>query len=160
MKDEKRTQYSYYSNVLNKVFSNKSDLIKAEDEYYAKRAEKETISNTKRNDASKVQKAFSEYNKAKKDYNLKVSEAQKIFTEKVSDAKSELNLSIKSASENLKKYETTYNEAIKAFIDKHPEGYHLTLTDNDAITTLDGVGAFADASTSIKDLINHFINMI
>lgn len=159
MKNDKNLGYSFYSNILNKKFDSLEELEKAESNYKKEIEAKEKISAEKKADADKVQKAFCNYNLAKKEYNEELISANKDYCKIISDAKKAFSERKKNAENKLKDAETAYNKNLKDFIEKHPEGYHVTLKDGDNIMTLSHSKTNEDTDIwkTFVDMFNSFI---
>jgi predicted nucleic acid-binding Zn-ribbon protein len=138
-KDNKNTQnYMYYSTVLKEPFKSVEELAEAEEAYYAKLKAKEDAATQKKADAQKVEDAFKALNAARKTYKEDINELTKVYSQGLADLKEKFENSRKAIKETLAKAEDDYAKALKAFIDKYPEGYHLTLKDGDFETTISG----------------------
>lgn len=132
--------FMVYSKLLQKPFNNIQELREAEKAYKLEERKKQEAKLARKQEASKVEEAFKEFNVAKKAYNETVSEAKKKYATTISKAKSELAEVIKTESEKLEKTEDTYNKTLDEFTKTHPEGYHLTLKDGDNVTTISRSG--------------------
>ena len=143
----------YYSEKLNKMFTNEADLHNAEKALAIREQEKQNQSLDRKNDASRVEDAFRNLNAAKKAYSDKVSAAAKTYQEAINNAKLAYDNSIEGVEKNLNVAKTAYDTELKTFIDKHKEGYHLTLTDKDtgATETISG------SSSDLVDKANHSV---
>lgn len=126
----------FYSEKLDKLFDNEKDLIKEETA-----AEKAAIEKTKKAEAKKaeakvVEDAFKARNAARTEYNKNVAEAKKIYTESLQALRTTFDEAVTAENKKLDEAEKAYDAALKEFIAKHPEGYHLTLTDSDNVVTM------------------------
>lgn len=130
------TGYSYFSNVLKAPFSTVNELKQAEEAYYAKLKAKEDKAAQKKADASKVEDAFKVMNAARKVYKETITELTTKYTEDLRKLKAAFESDKQSISDALAKAEEGYSAALKAFTDKYPEGYHITLKDGDFETTI------------------------
>ena len=139
MKETKNdvVNYSYYSKLLNKPFDSLDELTEAEDAERAAQEAKKKASEAKKCEAHKVEKAFKDANAAKRDYSESLMAARKTCAKAIADAKAKYSAAVTAADEQLVKAENAYEEALKEFTDKHPEGYHVTLKDGDTVTTID-----------------------
>jgi seryl-tRNA synthetase len=135
---KKEQNYMYYSKVLNAPFESLEALRAAEDEHYVKLKAKEDKAAEKKADATAVEEAFKALNAARKTYKEDINELTKVYSQGLADLKEKFESSRKTIKENLAKAEDGYSNALKAFIDKYPEGYHLTLKDGDFETTISG----------------------
>jgi chromosome segregation ATPase len=132
------TNYSYYSRVLNKPFDSLSELRAAEAEHFSRLKAKEDKAAQKKADAKKVEDAFIALNATRKAYKDELN----VLTTEYSKNLIALKEAFEEARDDIKvrlaKAEDEYSAAIKAFTDKYPEGYHLTLKDGDFETTISG----------------------
>jgi seryl-tRNA synthetase len=144
---KKEQNYMYYSKVLNAPFESLDALRAAEDEYYAKLKAKEDKAAEKKADASAVEEAFKALNAARKTYKEDINELTKVYSQGLVDLKEKFENSRKAIKETLAKAEDNYSKALKAFIDKYPEGYHLTLKDGDFETTISGQSSGSNKAT-------------
>lgn len=135
---KKEQNYMYYSKVLNAPFESLDALRAAEDEHCAKLKAKEDKAAEKKADAAAVEEAFKALNAARKTYKDDINELTKVYSKGLADLKEKFENSRKAIKENLASAEDNYSKALKAFIDKYPEGYHLTLKDGDFETTISG----------------------
>ena len=125
----------FYSEVTKKLYETEEDLRNAEIEVAAEKAKKEEAAALKKADALKVEEAFKANNDAKREYNAKIVAARKMYNETIANAKKAFDEAVSDASEVLNTAEKLYDEVLKDFIAKHPEGYHLTLKDGDNVVT-------------------------
>jgi chromosome segregation ATPase len=144
---KKEQNYMYYSKVLNAPFESLDALRAAEDEHYAKLKAKEDKAAEKKADASAVEEAFKALNVARKTYKEDINELTKVYSQGLADLKEKFESSRKAIKETLAKAEDDYSKALKAFIDKYPEGYHLTLKDGDFETTISGQSSGSNKAT-------------
>jgi predicted nucleic acid-binding Zn-ribbon protein len=144
---KKEQNYMYYSKVLNLPFESLDALRAAEDEHYAKLKAKEDKAAEKKADATAVEEAFKALNAARKTYKEDINELTKVYSQGLVDLKEKFENSRKAIKENLAKAEDDYSNALKAFIDKYPEGYHLTLKDGDFETTISGQSSGSNKAT-------------
>ena len=133
-------EFMVYSKLLQKPFNNIQELKEAEKAYKLEERKKEEAKLARKQEASKVEEAFKEFNMVKKSYNEIVGEAKKKYAATISKAKSELAEVVKRESEKLEKTEDAYTKALDEFTKTHPEGYHLTLKDGDNVTTISRSG--------------------
>ena len=144
---KKEQNYMYYSKVLNAPFESLDALRAAEDEHYAKLKAKEDKATEKKADATAVEEAFKALNAARKTYKEDINELTKVYSQGLVDLKEKFESSRKAIKETLAKAEDDYAKALKAFIDKYPEGYHLTLKDGDFETTISGQTSGSNKAT-------------
>ncbi len=144
---KKEQNYMYYSKVLNAPFESLDALRAAEDAHYAKLKAKEDKAAEKKADASAVEEAFKALNAARKTYKEDINELTKVYSKGLVDLKEKFENSRKAIKETLARAEDDYAKALKAFIDKYPEGYHLTLKDGDFETTISGQTSGSNKAT-------------
>lgn len=150
--------YAYYSRVLKEPFDSIEELVEAEEAYYAKLKAKEDKAAAKKADAAIVEEAFKALNAARKAYKAEITEVTDTYRKSLTSSKKTFEDGVKVAEDHLATAETAYQQALKAFTDKYPEGYHITLKDGDFETTISGKAK----NGSISDLINGnpFIDLI
>ena len=137
--NRKDTQaYGYYSRVLEQPFDSVEELKAAEDAHYAKLKAKEDQAAAKKAEAKKVEDAFIALNAARKTYKAELQEAATTYSEELIALKERFEKVREDIHKRLEAAETAYDTALKEFVDKHPEGYHLTLKDGDFETTISG----------------------
>ena len=134
---EERT-YSYYSRVLKKPFDSLRELKEAEAAYYAELKAKEDKAATKKADAKKVEEAFKALNTTRKFYKDSLLKLTEKYSADLVKLKETFEADRKEIQDILAKAEEAYSNEIKAFTEKYPEGYHLTLKDGDFETTISG----------------------
>lgn len=126
----------FYSEKLDKLFDNEKDLIKEETAAEKAAAEKTKKAEAKKAEAKVVEDAFKARNAARTEYNKNVAEAKKIYTESLQALRTTFDEAVTAENKKLDEAEKAYDAALKEFIAKHPEGYHLTLTDSDNVVTI------------------------
>lgn len=153
--------YGYYSRVLNKPFDTLEELRKEEQEFLAAEEAKRQAAEQRKSDAANVEKAFKELNAAKRMYNEATAKAYSDYLEKAKALEEEYNTTLKTANNELVTKQELYDKALKAFIDAHPEGYHLTLKDGDNVITYNAgqVNKAADQEQAVIDVMNLFRNI-
>jgi chromosome segregation ATPase len=129
-------KYAYYSFVLQEPFTTLEELTEAEEAHYAKLAAKEAKVAEKKSDATKVEEAFKALNAARKAYKENLATLHKMYRENLKLLKKALEEDTAAENNILAEAEKTYADALKAFADKYPEGYHITLKDGDFETTI------------------------
>ena len=77
----RRGKVCYKSTLLNKVFDNYDELVKAEEEYEKVNAEKIKEAEIKKARAKEVEDAYKEAMQIRKEYNAKIAEADKKYYE-------------------------------------------------------------------------------
>jgi chromosome segregation ATPase len=168
-KNTKQKAYDcmFYSKVLKEPFNTIDELLEAEEAYYAKLKAKEDKAAEKKADATKVEEAFKALNAARKSYKDDLNEATQIYSKGLVDLKDAYENTCKTIKESLAAAEASYQNALKAFADKYPEGYHITLRDGDFETTISSqtsgntkatVNRSAFDSKRIDDLFNLIFN--
>lgn len=158
---EKEFSYGYYSKVLNKPFDTLEELCKEEQEFLAVEEAKKQAAEQRKSDAANVEKAFKELNVAKRTYNEITAKAYSDYLEKAKALEEEYNTTLKNANNELADKQDLYNKTLKAFINAHPEGYHLTLKDGDNVVTYNAgqVNKAADQEQAIIDVMKLFRNI-
>jgi chromosome segregation ATPase len=168
-KNTKQKAYDcmFYSKVLKEPFNSIEELMEAEEAYYAKLKAKEDKAAEKKADATKVEEAFKALNAARKSYKDNLNEATQIYSKGLVDLKEGYEKTCATIKETLAVAEASYQNALKAFADKYPEGYHITLRDGDFETTISSqtsgntkatVNRSAFDSKRIDDLFNLIFN--
>lgn len=136
---KKDTQaYCYYSKVLNEPFDSVEELTEAEEAYFAKLNAKKAEAEAKKAEAKKVEEAFVALNAARKSYKEELQAATIKYSEELVALKETYEKIRDEIRERLALAEQNYEVALGDFIEKHPEGYHLTLKDGDFETTISG----------------------
>ena len=155
--------YSYYSRVLGKPFDSIEELKEAEAVYFAEQKAKEDKVIAKKADAKKVEDAFKALNAARKTYKDDLTTLATDYSESLKELKDTFEFGKKDIHAKLAAAEDAYKAALKAFTDKYPEGYHLTLKDGDFETTISNTvstGVKTDPSTfkSISDFFEYLFS--
>ena len=128
--------YSYYSRVLEKPFDSIEELKKAEAIHFAELKAKEDKASQKKADAQKVEEAFKALNSMRKAYKEGLVKLTEKYSEDLKKLKDAFEADKNELKNILAKAEEAYSAALKAFTDKYPEGYHITLKDGDFETTI------------------------
>ena len=147
----------FYSDVTKKLYETEEDLRNAEIAVAEAEAKKNEAAALKKADALKVEEAFKTSNDAKREYNAKVVAARKMYNENVAAAKKAFDEAVNDASEVLNTAEEFYDKVLKEFIEKHPEGYHLTLKDGDNVVTLSSQTEVGNTIAKDYDKLLNFI---
>lgn len=126
----------FYSEVLNKVFDTEADLTTAEQEYEAAVAAKKEAAATKKEEASKVEAAYQARNAAKRKYSADVVELRKQYNADLIALRTQFENNANNLKKDVDNAEKAYEDALKAFVDKYPEGYHMTLKDGDNVINI------------------------
>jgi DNA repair ATPase RecN len=128
--------YIYYSKVLKTPFNTVADLKEAEAAYYAEIKAKEDKAAQKKADAAKVENAFKALNVARRKYKADLVTLTQEYSEGLAALKKTFEDAKEAVHTTLATAEEDYSKALKAFTEKYPEGYHLTLKDGDFETTI------------------------
>ena len=147
----------FYSDVTKKLYESEEELRNAEIAVAEAEAKKNEAAALKKADALKVEEAFKANNAAKREYNTKVIAARKMYNDTVAAAKKAFDEAVSDASEVKNTAEELYDQVLKEFIEKHPEGYHLTLKDGDNVVTLSGQ---ADSMSTLVNDYNKLLDYI
>jgi hypothetical protein len=126
----------FYSEKLDKLFDSEKELINAEKAAEKAAMEKNKKAEAKKAEAKVVEDAFKARNAARLAYNKNVGEAKNIYTDGLKSLRSTFDAVVVAENKKLDEAENAYDVALKEFIAKHPEGYHLTLTDSDNVVTM------------------------
>jgi hypothetical protein len=137
----------FYSETLDKIFDTEKALLDAEAAAKKAALEKEKKAAEKKEEAKLVEDAFKLRNAAKREFNSTIMARRKKYAEDLALLKAAFDADIEAASKKLADAETGYDATLKAFIDKHPEGYHMTLKDGDHVCTLSS----ANSVNNLKD---------
>ena len=140
----------YYSEKLDKLFDSEKELIKEETAAEKAVAEKTKKAEARKAEAKVVEDAFKARNAARAEYNKNVSEAKKIYTESLQALRTTFDEAVAAENKKLDEAEKAYDVALKDFIAKHPEGYHMTLKDGDNVITLHSDNKSLDFSNAFK----------
>lgn len=148
----------FYSETLDKLFDTEDALNEAES--LAKKAaeEKAKKAEAKKAEAHAVEAAFKTRNEARRTYNANILSLRKDYNKQLVDLRKSFEESVEAEAKKLSAAENVYDAELQNFIDKHPEGYHLTLKDGDNVTTLDsGTGRLQNLTNTnaIERLFNN-----
>lgn len=149
-------QYSYYSRVLKEPFDSVEELNLAEKAYYDKLKAKEDKVNQKKADAAKVEAAFKALNDTRRAYKEELAQLTKEYVESLEALEKTFKFGKKDIQKKLAAAEDVYADALKAFTDKYPEGYHLTLKDSDFETTISKQTSGEANKTSASQIFDLF----
>lgn len=147
----------FYSEVTKKLYESEEELVTAEKAVVDAEAKKVEAAKAKKADATKVEEAFKANNVAKREYNTKVVAARKMYNEAIANAKKAFDEAVSDAATAKNSAEELYDKALKDFIAKHPEGYHLTLKDGDNVVTL---SSQTDTVASVMSDYNKLLDYI
>ena len=154
-KAEKTFNYGFYSRVLGQPFDTLSELMAAEDKYFAEQKAKEDKSAKKKADAQKVEETFKALNAARKAYKENLGQLTEEYSEELTNLKKAYELGKKDLRDKLATAESAYEAALKEFNEKYPEGFHLTLKDGDFETTID-----RKTSAEASDAFDNFFKVL
>ena len=151
----------YYSEKLDKLFDTENDLQTAEQELAAEEARKAEAAKARKADSKLVEDAFKARNAARREFNEKAVELRKAYNEAVIEAKKNFEEGLAEATKAKDESENAYNEALKDFTNKHPEGYHMTLKDGDNVITLSSCRdkTFEDLHKEYRDVLDSLLNI-
>lgn len=152
--------YSYYSRVLHKPFDTVNELKKAEEVYYAELKAKEDKTAQKKADAVKVEDAFKTLNAAKKTFKRDLDTVTRTYSENLAALKAAFEKDKAAVYTALAQAEESYSNALKAFTDKYPEGFHLTLKDGDFETTISSAHSSQAKNTKSSYTIDHIFDLL
>ena len=127
---EVETSYGFYSKLLEKPFDTLTELKEAESAYKKAEEEKAAKALAKKADATKVEDAFKAVNAARREYINVRTEVSKAYAKAVAEAKRLAQEQLDKAQAVVDDAETAYSEALHEFNVNHPEGFHLTLRDD------------------------------
>ena len=135
-KNESNLNYQYYSRKLGKVFDSLIDLEREELEADKKAAEKEAAAKAKKNEAKAVEDAYKTLNAMRRAYRVGKEKATQLCAEEFEVARKKYTDSIIQLTKDLQEAEIAYKKQLVAFNTNHPEGFHITLKDDDYETTI------------------------
>jgi phage-related protein len=130
----------FYSDLTKQLYETEDELLAAEKAQIEATSKKEAAAKEKKEDAKKVEDAFKARNAARTEFNKKVLEARKEYSEALASAKKSFNDAISNATKDKDTAEKEFNSELKAFNEKHKEGFHITLKDGDNVLTLSSQG--------------------
>lgn len=151
------SKYAYYSLVLEEPFSSLEELAEAEEAHFAKLKAKEDKAAEKKADAKKVEDAFKALNAARKHYKEQLATITENYSRDLKELKEAFVEAKEIVEKNLAFAEGAYSDALKAFGEKYPEGYHLTLKDGDFETT---ISQETGSSKNADDLFKYFFDIM
>jgi membrane protein involved in colicin uptake len=144
----------FYSDVTKKLYDTEDALIAAEKEVAAEEEKKAKEAKAKKADAKKVEEAFKVNNDAKREFNAKVLAARKMYNESLAAAKKAFDSAVTDATNAKEAADEEYDKVLNEFIEKHPEGYHLTLKDGDNVVT------YSSQAEQVNSIVNDFNGLI
>lgn len=154
------SNYGFYSKVLQKPFDTLVELAEAEAKFFEAENAKRKASEAKKADANRVEDAFKKLNAAKRAYNEDVLTAKKTYLAEVGAAKEKLNARLVACEDALFDANKKYDEALKEFTKAHPEGYHVTLRDDDNVVTISSKSDSTEGADTTADFLNLILQMI
>lgn len=140
----------FYSEKLNKMFDTEKELLVAEEAAFKAEQEAKAKSLAKKTEAKAVEDAFQNRNAAVRTYNENVAKLKKTYNEEVFALKQKFDADVKAETAKVDEAEKAYDTVLSAFIERHPEGYHMTLKDGDNVVTL--------SSTSGTETVDELFN--
>ena len=140
----------FYSEKLDKIFDTEKALMDAEKAAEKAAQEKNKKAEAKKAEAKVVEDAFKARNAARLAYNKNVAEAKNIYTDGLKSLRASFDSVVVTENKKLDAAEKAYDTALKEFIAKHPEGYHMTLKDGDNVITLQSENKSLDFSNAFK----------
>lgn len=148
------SEYSYYSKMLGKPFDTLEELRWAEQSELYKLQLKREKADQKKAEATKVEDAFKKLNAARKAFKTELEILTGTYREDLTQLKNNFESDKAKIYEALAEAEKSYKAALKAFTEKYPEGYHLTLKDGDFETTISSGRTVSDDNYRWTDLFN------
>ena len=129
--------WGYYSLLLSKPFERLADMRAAEEAYKADLAAKEAAKDAKKADAQAVQEAYAALGAIRREAAKAIEEARVSSAKSITEIQKNFNEFVNEQRKNVAEAEKLYNEALRLFQQKYPEGYHLTLRDSDSATEIE-----------------------
>lgn len=153
----------YYSEKLDKLFDDEKSLAAAEAELEAKEQEKALKAKEKKSEANKIETLYAAKNAAEKEYKEILVGLRNKYNTAVRNARKEFDAEVAEAAAKKDKAVKEYSTALNEFIKKHPEGYHMTIRDDDNnVLTISSSGnqdffsEYKAATKQLDDLWNNF----
>jgi hypothetical protein len=103
-----------------------------------------------------VEDAFKALNAARKTYKEELTTLTQNYSDELAVLKKAFELGKADIHDKLAKAEVEYSDALKAFTEKYPEGYHLTLKDGDFETTISSTSTTSHADKFTDKPFNFF----
>ena len=123
---KRESEYSYYSNELHKVFNTVEELKEAEEKYHAENEAKLVAKEERKAEADNIKSLVKARIETTRDVRKEKAEAYRAYLAKCD----ELDAKLLEAEKKEK-------EALTAFCQKHPEGFHDTITIGDVTYNYD-----------------------
>lgn len=155
-------EYGYYSRVLKEPFDSIEELAEAEEAYFAKQKAKADAAAVKKADALKVEEAFKEMNRARKSYKHDMQMLTNNYCADLRKLKESLEKEKANVNKYLEEAQNTYETALKAFTQKYPEGFHLTLhgDDGEELTISSESEKKAASDTEAAEVVANLFNLL
>jgi chromosome segregation ATPase len=140
--------------VLKEPFDSIEELKEAEEAYYAKLKAKEDKVAQKKADAALVEEAFRSLNNTRKLYKESLAKLAERYSKDIVKLKETFEADKAELQDVMATAENAYAAAIKAFTEKYPEGYHLTLKDGDFETTISSQTKTNKEDSTVADIFS------
>lgn len=128
----------FYSEKLNKMFDDENTLLAEEEQAFQAEQAAKAKSLEKKAEAKQVEESFKLANAARREYNETIVKLRKQYNADLIKLRTAFETASAEAKKVLEAAELKYDAALKDFIAKHPEGYHMTLKDGDNVVTIKG----------------------
>lgn len=129
--------WGYYSNLLGKPFERIADMRAAEEAYKAELAAKEAAKDAKKADAQAVQEAYATLGAIRREAAKAIEEARVSSAKSITEIQKNFNEFVDEQRKDVAEAEKLYNEALRIFQQKYPQGFHITLTSGDSATEIE-----------------------
>lgn len=118
---ETRGVQVYKSTLLNKYFDKYEDLVEAEEKYEAENSEKIRLAKERKEEAEQINSAIKMRVQLEREASAKKKEAYEVYLKALEEADAEVD-----------KARRQEKELLEEWCKKHPEGFHTTITIDDA----------------------------
>lgn len=132
----------FYSEKLNKMFDDENTLRVEEEQALQAEQTAKAKALEKKEEAKQVEESFKLANAARREYNETIVKLRKQYNADLIKLRTAFEADSAEAKKALEAAELKYDADLKDFIAKHPEGYHLTLTDSDNVVTMSSTTSF------------------
>ena len=132
----------FYSEKLNKMFDDENTLCAEEEKALQAEQTAKAKALEKKEEAKQVEESFKLANAARREYNETIVKLRKQYNADLIKLRTTFEADSAEAKKALEAAELKYDADLKDFIAKHPEGYHLTLTDSDNVVTMSSTTSF------------------
>lgn len=150
--------YGYFSRLLNKPFDTLEELVAAENARREELAAKEDQKTRRKQDAELVGEAYKTLTSIKASTAKTIADARKQCALEFEEVRKKWSAVIEEADIAAAEAERLFHEALDTFLERYPEGYHLTLRgDNDETLTIDT--RTLDTVDMFNDIFNQFFRM-